>query len=185
MSIRVSVTVGVSKGAVVRDLLRGVVTALACTTAALVVGAAWAGTAAGEAKIVLFTAKYAGKATVIVTDNVAEISANGAGKGTLIGKSKITGKGFAYASESEPCVPFSGPGSMFSSTGTKLDFKVLSGSTGCGDESGQVFSISGRAQVAGGTKAFRKAKGALKFTGVYDRGQGTFSVKFTGKITVP
>ena len=167
------------------NFLRAGAVALAVATAALVVGTAWAGTAAGEAKIVLFAAKYAGTATVIVTDDVAEISANGAGSGTLIGKSKITGKGFGYASEDQPCVPFTGPGSMFNATGTKLNFKVLPGSTGCGDEEAQVFSVSGRAQVVGGTKAFRKAKGTLKLTGVYNRGAGTFSVTFSGKLTVP
>jgi hypothetical protein len=73
---------------------------------------------------------------------------------------------------------------MANTTGTKILFKVLPGSTGCGDEEANVFSVSGRAQVTGGTKAFRKAKGSLKFTGVYDKGQGTFSVKFTGKLTV-
>lgn len=166
-----------------KKVLRAGAVALVTATAATVVGAAWAGTAS-EAKIVSFTAKYAGTATTKVTDSVATIAANGAGTGTLIGKSKITGNGLADTSQ-QPCVPFTGPGSMANTTGTKILFKVLPGSTGCGDEEGNVFSVTGRAQVTGGTKAFRKAKGSLKLTGVYDKGQGTFSVKFTGKVTVP
>jgi hypothetical protein len=150
---------------------------------ALVAGTAW-GAASATAKVVPFTAKYAGTATTKVTDNLATITANGVGTGTLIKKSKLTGNGVADTSQ-QPCVPFTGPGSMANATGTKILFKVLPGSTGCGDEEGNVFSVSGRAQVTGGTKAFRKAKGSLKFTGIYDKGQGTFSVKFTGKVTVP
>jgi hypothetical protein len=156
---------------------------LAVIGSILVAGTAW-GAQSSSAKVILFTAKYAGTATTKVTDTVATIAAKGVGTGTLIKRSKITGNGVADTSQ-QPCVPFTGPGSMTNATGTKILFKVLPGSTGCGDEDGNVFSISGRAQVTGGTKAFRKAKGSLKFTGVYDKGQGTFTVKFTGKVTVP
>ncbi len=166
-----------------RKFLRvGVVGVTAAMTAVLV-GAAWAGTATSDTKTVLFTGKYAGTATVKVTDNVADIAANGVGKGTLIGKSKVTGRGVGDTAQ-QPCVPFTGLGSMAATNGTKLNFKVLPGSTGCGDEEGQVFSVTGRAKVLGGTKAFKRAKGTLKLTGVYDRGQGTFSIKFTGKLTI-
>ena len=162
-----------------RFLQAGVV-ALVATTAAVVVGAAWAGTTASDAKIVPFTAKYAGTATVKITDGIADIAANGVGAGTPIGKSKITGKGKGDSTQ-QPCVPFTGPGSM---TGIKgnINFLVLPGASGCGDEEGNVFSVSGRAKVVKGTKVFKTAKGTLKFTGVYDRGQGTFSIKFTGKL---
>jgi hypothetical protein len=166
----------------VRNFQRIVVIAATGVAAALLVGAASAGSTS-QAKIVLFTAKYAGTATVQVNDNVADISAAGVGTGTLIKKSKIVGKGTGDSSQ-QPCVPFTGRGSMANATGTKIIFQVLPGSSGCGDEQGQVFSVVGRAKVLGGTKAFRKAKGTLKITGVYDRGAGTFSVKFTGKVTV-
>lgn len=164
-----------------RKFLRAGVVALAASTAALVVGTAWAGTA-GEAKIVPFTAKYAGTATVKITDGIADIAASGVGTGKTIGRGKVTGKGKGDATQ-QPCVPFTGPGVL---TGTKgnINFLVLPGASGCGDEEGNVFSVSGRVKVVKGTKAFKKAKGTLKFTGVYDRGQGTFSIKFTGKLTV-
>ena len=177
-------TVRVPKGVVVKSLLRGGVVALAGAAAALLVGTAWGAGAATQPRIVKFSGSYAGLATVKITDNVADIAASGAGTGTLLGASKVTGKGLGDASQ-QPCVPFAGPGSLFNTKGTKILFKVLPGSQGCGDEEGNVFSVSGRAQVLGGTKVYRKAKGALKLTGVYDRGAGTFKVKLTGKITVP
>jgi hypothetical protein len=152
--------------------------------AALVASVALAGTT-GQTKIVPFTAKYAGTAVVKVTDNIADITATGAGTGTLIGASKITGKGTGDTSQ-QPCVPFTGPGTMVATKGTtKLLFKVAPGSTGCGDEGGEVFSITGRATTVKGTGKLAKAKGSLKLTGVYDRGKGTFAVKFTGKLTIP
>ncbi len=159
----------------------------AVASAAVVVAALVAGTAvgatAGNTKVVPFTAKYAGTAVVKVTDNVADISASGAGTGTLIGPSKISGKGTGDTSV-QPCVPFTGTGTMAAASGTKLAFKVVPGSTGCGDEAGQVFSVSGRATVLKGTGKLAKARGSLKLTGVYDRSAGTFSVKFTGKLTL-
>lgn len=166
------------------SFLRAGVLALVGAAAALLVGTAWGADGTTQPRIIVFTGTYAGMAAVKITDNVAAITANGAGKGTLLGTSKVTGKGIGDAAQ-QPCVPFVGPGSMFNASGTKLNFNVLPGSTGCGDEEGQVFSVSGRAKVLGGTKAYRKAKGTLKLTGVYDHGAGTFRVKFTGKVTVP
>jgi hypothetical protein len=154
--------------------------------AAAVVLALGTGAAFGAgAKKVAFLATYSGTAVVKVTDNVADIAANGAGKGTVIGAGKVTGIGKGDTS-AQPCVPFTGPGTMTGSgktAKTKLTFKVLDSSSGCGDEAGQVFSISGKALVVKGTGALAKAKGTLKFTGVYDRNAGTFNVKFKGTLT--
>jgi hypothetical protein len=61
---------------------------------------------------------------------------------------------------------------------------MASGSQGCGDEAGEVFSVTGRIIVTGGAGTYKKAKGNLKITGIYDRSKGTFSVKLTGKLTV-
>ena len=66
--------------------------------------------------------------------------------------------------------------------GGKIAFTVVSGSKGCGDEQGQVFSLSGLANVTSATGKLAKAKGTLRFTGVYDSGAGTFSVKFKGTL---
>lgn len=160
------------------------VLALAGALAAVLAGAALAGTASPAVKIVTFKGKYAGTATTKITDNIADIAATGTGLGTLIGKSKVTGKGKGDTGQ-QPCVPFNGLGSLANATGTKLNFQVLPSSQGCGDEGGHVFSLNGRAKILSGTKAYKGAKGTLKLTGVYDRDQGTFSITFTGKITLP
>lgn len=154
----------------------------ALATAVAVVALSTSAALASDAKIVVFTASYSGTATVTVTDGVADIRAAGAGKGIPIGAGKIAGVGKGDANQ-QPCVPFTGPGTMTGTKKTKLTFTVLPGSTGCGDEAGQVFSISGKAKVVKGTGTLAKAKGTLKFTGVYDRGAGTFTVKFKGKLT--
>jgi hypothetical protein len=165
-----------SKGAVVK--IRTTTAALVVALAAMVVAGA---AVAGAAKKIPFSGKYAGTAVTKVTDNVADITANGAGAATPIGAGKITGKGTGDSSV-QPCVPFTGTGSITGAKGT-VQFKVIPGSTGCGDEGGQVFSITARATVLKATGALAKAKGSLKFTGVYDRGAGTFSVKVTGLLT--
>jgi hypothetical protein len=154
-------------------VVAGAVVALALT----------ASTALGSsAKVVVFAASYSGTANVTVNDSIATISATGTGKGTKLGSGKITGNGTGDSSV-QPCVPFTGPGAMIGTGKNKLTFKVVTGSTACGDEAGQVFSVSGKALVVKGTGTLAKAKGTLKFTGVYDRGAGTFTVKFKGNLT--
>ena len=157
-------------------------TGLALVTAAAASVLAPAATSATP-KSIAFTASYTGTAVVQVNDQIADISATGKGTGTIIGAASITGKGTADASV-QPCAPFTGPGTMIGPKGTKLVFTVAAGSQGCGDEQGQVFSLSGKANVTSGTGKLKNAHGALKFTGVYDRGQGTFSVKFKGTLKV-
>lgn len=154
--------------------------ALAAVAAVLALGTGAA--LASSAKIVVFAASYSGTATTKVTDNVADIAATGTGKATILGAGKIAGVGKGDTSV-QPCVPFTGPGTMTGTGKNKLTFKVVDGSTACGDEAGQVFSVSGKATVVKGFGKLAKAKGTLKFTGVYDREAGTFSVKFKGKLT--
>jgi hypothetical protein len=173
------------KGATVRTLLRIGLAALVAVAATALVGSAWATSASPQKRVIPFVATFKGMATVKVTDNVADIAATGAGKATLMKATKITGKGKGDASVT-PCVPFTGPGSMSNASGTKINFVVTPGSTGCGDQDESVpVSLSGHAKIVSGTKAYKKAKGTLKFTGVYDRQGGAFTIKFTGKVTVP
>jgi hypothetical protein len=146
----------------------------------LLAGSALAGTLRSGATIA-FTAKYAGTAVTKVTDDVADISATGTGKGTLIGAGKISGKATGDASQ-QPCVPFGGTGRMTGVALTTINFKVVSTSKGCGDESGQFFSLSGKAVVLKATGKLRNAKGTLKFTGTYNRATGAFTVKFFGSL---
>ena len=165
-----------------RDRRYGILAAGTFATAILIAGIAAAASSAGATKLVPFTANFAGAAVVRVDGDVANITTNGSGKGTLLGASKITGKGIGDAS-APPCVPFTGTGTMTGTSKTRLLFKVVPASTGCGDESGQVFSISARATVVKGYGKLANARGKLKITGVYDRGKGTFSVKFAGTLT--
>ena len=137
---------------------------------------------ATAARVVPFSAKYSGTASAKVTQQVADIVANGTGTGLLIGAGTITGHGSGDSSV-QPCVPFTGPGSMVGTKG-KLLFTVISGSQGCGDEGGHIFSVVGHAKVRGVSGKLAKARGTLKFTGVFDRDQGTFSIKFSGSLTV-
>lgn len=160
----------------------GVAAGVIATAALAAVGAAAAGTSTVSATTIPFTAKYAGAAVVRVEGSVADITANGAGKGTLLGVGKVTGKGKGDSS-AQPCVPFTGTGTMIGTGKTKLAFKVVAPSNGCGDEAGQVFSVSARAVVIKGYGKLANVRGKLKITGVYDRGKGTFSVKFAGTLT--
>ncbi len=158
-----------------------VVTA-AVATAAVVAGSALAGgTASG--KTVAFTASYTGKATVKMSGSRADISADATGSGTVVGKSKLSGKG--VGSEAEPCPLFGGLGTITAANGAKLNFTITaSGGSACTDEEGKLFSLLGRATIKGGTGKYAKAKGTFKFTGSYDRGNGLFSVKLRGTLTV-
>ena len=159
----------------------GIATAGVIATAALAAGAATAASSAGSVTAVPFKASYAGTAVVKVDGNVADITANGKGKGTPIGVSTITGKGKGDSSV-QPCVPFTGTGALVGLGKTKLTFKVVPGSSGCGDEGGQVFSISAKATVIKGYGKLANVRGKLKITGVYDRGKGTFTAKFAGTL---
>jgi len=134
-----------------------------------------------KTKPIQFTGKYAGQASSKVDNDVATISATGTGSGTLIGAGKLSGNGTGDASK-QPCVPFGGLGSMTGASGT-IQFRVVDAqSQGCGDDGGHVFSLKGTATVLKATGKLAKAKGSLKFTGVYDRDGGTFNVKFTGLL---
>lgn len=161
---------------------RYAISAIAMLAAAALMAGVAAAASSSVAATFPFTAKFAGAAVVRVDENVAYITANGSGKGTLLGTSKISGKGTGNAA-AQPCVPFTGTGTIVGTLKTKLLFKVVAGSTGCGDEGGQVFSINARATVVKGYGKLANVRGKLKITGVYDRGKGTFAVKFAGTLT--
>jgi hypothetical protein len=132
-------------------------------------------------KPVAFAGTYTGTAVTNQTDNTVAITANGTGTGTLLGAGKITGAGTGDSSV-RPCVPFTGTGKMSGPGGTVI-FKVIPGSSGCGDEQGQVFSLTGKATVLKATGKLLKRKGTLKMSGSYDRDSGSFTVKFRGSLT--
>ena len=140
-----------------------------------------AASALAAGKPIAFVGKYTGTATTQAADNVVTINAKGTGAGTTIGAGKITGLGTGDSSQ-RPCVPFTGTGSMAGTAGS-LTFKVNPGSSGCGDDAGQLFSITGKAAVLKGTGTLAKVKGTLKMTGTFDHTSGAFSVKFSGALT--
>jgi hypothetical protein len=150
-----------------------VIVVLAAVTAASALGAVH--------KKVAFAAKYAGTATTKVDGNTATISANGKGTATLLGAGSITGLGTGDTSQ-QPCIPFTGTGTMKGGGGT-VTFKVLPGSSGCGDEGGHTFTITSHLAVLKATGKLAKAKGTLKLTGVYSHDDGSFSVKVSGTLT--
>jgi hypothetical protein len=147
---------------------------------AAILTATFAASALAAAPI-LIAGKYAGQASTKVEGDVANISASGIGKATVLGAGKITGQGTGDSSQ-QPCVPFGGTGTITGIAGTTISFKVITGANGCGDEGGHVFSIRGTLAVLKATGKLAKAKGTLRFTGVYDRDDGTFTVKLTGTL---
>jgi hypothetical protein len=99
----------------------------------------------------------------------------------VIGAGKIAGIGVGNTA-SQPCVPFTGTGSMTGSGGS-IAFKVIPGSQGCGDQAGESFTIAGKALVTKATGKLAGLKGTLRITGTYDRSNGSFSAKFRGTLS--
>jgi hypothetical protein len=130
-----------------------------------------------------FAATYKGTAVVKIEDNVATISSvTGLGTATVpVGKSRLAGMGKGVGAD--PCGTFGGPGSITTATG-KLNFVIaLTGGTACPDQSGENFSVTGRATFKGGTRKYLKAKGSFKFSGTFTKSTGAFTVKFLGTLT--
>ena len=159
-----------------------VVTAVAAA-ACLAAGAAFAGPNVAP-KTYKFSATYAGKSVVTIVDNNATIqSTTGVGTASApVGKSKLSGTGKGVGSD--PCGTFGGLGAI-TAVGGKITFSIApTGGSACGDESGQNFTVSGRATIKSGTGKFAKAKGSFKFSGTFARATGAFTVKFLGTLTV-
>ena len=152
------------------------IAALAALTLAAV---ASAGTATNPP--ISFTGKYAGQATTKVDGNTVTIAATGKGSGTLLGIGSIVANGTGDSSQ-QPCVPFGGTGKIVGKTGT-IVFKANPGASGCGDDGGHFFSVTGRLRVVKATGKLANAKGTLKLTGTYSRDDGTFTVKVAGTLT--
>ena len=159
--------------------------------AAVAAGSAFAGTAKST-KIVTFNGTYAGAANVTVSDTVATLAAAGPGKASRPASppspssASASSRGPARAAPTSPPVArrSTARASLTGVAGAKLNFKIT-GAQACGDSETGPWSISGRATVTGGAGVYKKAKGSLKVTGVYNGSdKKTFSVKFVGKLTV-
>jgi hypothetical protein len=148
---------------------------------AILLATALTASSALAAKPVVITGKYAGQASTEVNGDVVTISATGTGTATLLGAGKLTGAGSGDSSQ-QPCVPFGGTGKISGVAGTTISYKLLSGANGCGDEGGHVFSVKAKLQVVKATGKLAKATGVLTATGVYNRDDGSFSVKLSGTL---
>jgi len=135
-------------------------------------------------KTVPFKGSYAGTVTEKVDGQNITSLATATGVGTAVGKGKLLGT-VAATTANPPCSPLSGTGTL---TGPKGNLKVTlipalaKGCAASQDDQNNI-TVSGMAKVVGGTLQFKKAKGTIHFSGPYDRQAGTFSVKFTGKLT--
>jgi hypothetical protein len=130
-----------------------------------------------------FAATYKGNAVVKIEGNIATISSvSGLGTATVpVGKSKLSGLGKGIGGDT--CGTFGGPGAITTPTG-KLTFVIApTGGTACPDESGENFSVNGRATFKGGTRKYLRAKGTFKFSGAFTKSTGAFTVKFLGALT--
>jgi hypothetical protein len=135
---------------------------------------------AAPATSIPISGKYSGTASTKVDGNTVTISANGTGSLAKYGAGKIAGNGTGDSSQ-QPCVPFAGTGTI-SAGGSVLTYKVPTGASGCGDEGGHTFSVKGLFVITKATGKLAKAKGSIRFTGVYDRDGGTFDVKLAGTL---
>jgi hypothetical protein len=158
--------------------------------AALASGSALGSSGSAQA-LAPFRASFSGKAVVRVTGQRADITAAATGPARILGKSRIAGSlgksrlvGKGVGNNSDPCPLFGGTATITASNGMKLNFTIPpAGGTGCTDEEAQLFSLSGRATVTGGTGKYVRTKGVLRFSGSFDRGTGLFNVAFTGTLT--
>ena len=130
---------------------------------------------------IAFVGTYAGQASTLVDGNTVTISANGNGKGTLIGRGALKAQGTGDSSQ-QPCVPFGGTGTLTGAAGT-IYFKTNAGASGCGDEGGHNFTVKAYFTVTRATGKLAKAKGTLKAIGTYSRDDGSFTAKVTGTLT--
>lgn len=152
--------------------------------AVALIAATTAGATTGTKPVLVhFTGAYSGRASTQINGTVATISANGTGKGTLIGAGSIAGQGTGDTSQ-QPCIPFGGTGTIKGATGT-IAFKLLPGANSCGDEGGHNFAVVGHLTVLKATGKLAKAKGTLKMTGSYSHDDGSFSIKLFGTLTKP
>ncbi len=133
-------------------------------------------------KTVKFSGTYAGRAVVLASGDTADIQATATGTGTPVGKSKWSGKGLGR--NAQPCPTFVGNAVLTAADGSTLKFSVRPGAKACPRaEDDKLNDVTGTAVFKGGTGKYAKARGSFRFTGVYDRGRGTFTVKFVGKLT--
>lgn len=132
-------------------------------------------------KPVSFVGSYSGQASTLVNGSTVTITANGNGRGTLIGTGSLRANGTGDSSQ-QPCVPFGGTGSLTGAGGVIKFTATPSTSNGCGDEGGHNFTVKAYLTVTSATGKLAKKKGTLRAVGTYSKDDGTFTVKLTGVL---
>ena len=126
-------------------------------------------------------ATYSGHATGQAAGTRVAGRASATGRGTVIGRSKLSGSG-AGTLTSTGCVLFDGKAVMKGATGSiRLKAKAA---RACLPATGATsVSFSGRVSVTGGTARFTGARGTLRFNGVYDTQTRVLTISFKGTVT--
>jgi heat shock protein HslJ len=151
-----------------------IVAVVAVIAAAIAAASAFAATAP-------LALSFAGRAVVVASGDSGTITVTGKGTSKLTGKATIAAKGTAF--DGKPCATFFGTGTIKAADGSTIKFKGLAGSKVCTGADETKNAVNAKVTVNGGTKRFAKAKGTLTITGNYNRTAGTYTVKFSGKLT--
>jgi len=120
---------------------------------------------------VAFSGKYTGTLSLIIVNNNSTsasptvTSISGTGTGTDLGTGTLSGSGQVPTTSTNAGFTFTGSGTLAGSNGS-LDLSVVSSSANAPDGAGTV-TLSGTAEVTGGTGVFATASGTLKFTGSF------------------
>lgn len=125
-----------------------------------------------------YSASFSGQAQVKASGSKLDIQADASGS-----SGKLTGAGIGNA-DAKPCPVFTGDGQIEAANGDKLEFTVDPNSAGCpvdGDDN--TVNINGLAKVTGGSGKYAKAAGTLKFTGEFNRKEGSLSMQWSGRLT--
>lgn len=162
-------------------------TALTCTRQGKklrwVAAKAPATTTAAAGGSVAVNISFTGSAQVKQSGSTLDIKADATGTGSPLGSAHLTGAGQGN-SDAKPCPVFIGPGTIEGSGDDKLSFEVDAKSSGCPDaDDSNVVIVTGIANVNGGGGKYAKAKGALRFSGNFERNSGKLTMSFTGSIT--
>lgn len=145
-------------------------------------------------KRVAFRGSYHGTIGLLWSSTgVSATAVAGTGTGTLLGSSKLSGKGGGSAANT--CDPFSGTG-FLSGAGSKILVKVVSSTKTQACATGQAAPttvvVNGVAVVTGGTGKYKGVTGTLKFMGSFNIQATTagssesdaFTATLTGTLTV-
>lgn len=145
-------------------------------------------------KRVAFKGSYHGTIGLLWSSTgVRATAVTGTGTGTLLGSSKLSGKGGGSAANT--CDPFSGTG-FLSGAGSKILVKVVSSTKTQACATGQAAPttvvVNGVAVVTGGTGKYKGVAGTLKFKGSFNIQATTagssesdaFTATLTGTLTV-